>query len=90
MASCSGLGAETETLLKRIRNTRNQTKLTRVKRMVNLKNAFALDPGKRLDKGRKFVILDDVFTTGATLEACARVLLKAGVERVDVAALGHG
>ena len=90
MASCSGLGAETETLLKRIRNTRNQTKLTRVKRMANLKNAFALDPGKRLDKGRKFVILDDVFTTGATLEACARVLLKAGVERVDVAALGHG
>ena len=90
LAVSGGSDVEAHFLLKRIRNTRTQTTLSREQRMRNVKNAFALYPGKRLDKARRYVIVDDVFTTGATLEACARVLCEAGVEQVDVAALGHG
>jgi predicted amidophosphoribosyltransferase len=43
-----------------------------------------------LDKSRRYVVVDDVFTTGSTLDACAGVLLEAGLEQVDVATLGHG
>ena len=90
LAVSGGSDVEAHFLLKRIRNTRTQTTLSREQRMRNVKNAFALYPGKRLDGTRRYVIVDDVFTTGATLEACARVLREAGVEQVDVAALGHG
>jgi predicted amidophosphoribosyltransferase len=58
--------------------------------MANVKNAFALKPRTRLDKSRRYVVVDDVFTTGSTLDACAGVLLEAELEQVDVAALGHG
>ena len=90
IAACDDLSAEVQPLLGRVRNTRTQTRLSRPERMENLKNAFALTSGKLFDRCRRIVIVDDVFTTGATLEACACVLLEAGAEQVDVAALGHG
>lgn len=73
-------------LLKRTRRTASQTGLGRRERMANLKNAFALSPGKDVAR-RRLLLIDDVFTTGATVNECARVLLAAGAARVDVLTL---
>ena len=60
-----------------------QTGLGRQQRLKNVKGAFrVLTPHKV--KAKKVLLIDDVYTTGATVNECARVLLKAGAERVDV------
>lgn len=71
-------------LLRRCRATPSQTALGRAERRANVAGAFALAPGgaARLMEAR-VVLVDDVFTTGATLDACARVLRRAGAARVD-------
>ena len=60
-------------LLRRIKPTATQTLLTRQQRTANMRGAFAVHPGTRLT-GKRVVLVDDVFTTGATANACARVL----------------
>lgn len=70
-------------LLKRVLPTPSQTRLTRTQRADNMRSAFALRRHEKL-KGGTFVLIDDVFTTGATTSACARLLIKAGAERVSV------
>lgn len=68
--------------LKRQRPTATQSELPADRRSGNVRGAFAL---RRLPPGTRHVALvDDVMTTGATLNECARVLVQAGVERVDV------
>ena len=76
--------------LNRIRNTPTQTKLDRTSRQQNVKNAFALKEGTCLDGFDRVVLVDDVYTTGATLDACAKALIDGGVSQVEVATLGHG
>lgn len=77
-------------LLKRVIATPTQTLLTREERATNMRNAFALcEPGKKLN-GERIVLLDDVFTTGATTSACARVLQKAGAGEVCVWTVARG
>ncbi len=83
-------GATVAPVLERVRPTATQTRLSRTERRENVKNAFALRAGTRLDTRRRHVLIDDVFTTGATLEACARPLLEAGVPKVDALVLTHG
>ncbi len=51
-------------LLNRVRDTPTQTRLSRLRREENMKNAFALRPGAVLGSGRRYVLVDDVFTTG--------------------------
>jgi ComF family protein len=69
-------------LLVRRRRTAAQSELPADRRRGNVRNAFAL---KFLPPGtRHLALLDDVMTTGSTLNECARVLKRAGVERVDV------
>ena len=76
--------------LRRRRATPPQTALDRHARQANVRHAFALGgwtPGaanraRRQVEGRRLVLVDDVLTTGATLDACARVLLDAGAEEV--------
>ncbi|MGL4982524.1 MAG: ComF family protein [Treponemataceae bacterium] len=70
-------------LLRRIKST-EQKKLSKIQRLENSKNNFVLSQyAKRLKKiPEKVLLLDDVLTTGATLENCARVLKERGVKEV--------
>jgi ComF family protein len=78
-----------EKLLRRVVPTATQTRLTRPQRAANMRGAFALRPGTRLD-GERVILVDDVFTTGATTGACARVLLAAGAGEVCVWTVARG
>lgn len=71
--------------LRRIRHTRAQVGLRRADRQQNLVGAFAVAPEKAIEiAGRRVVVIDDVRTTGSTLNACAHILRKAGAARIDV------
>jgi ComF family protein len=76
--------------LVRTRYTTTQTRLDREARARNASGAFAIRPGYILDKGARYIVFDDVFTTGATLNACCAALARAGVTRLDVASVAHG
>lgn len=72
-------------MLRRVRRTAHQVGLTRAQRADNVAGAFRIAEGRRpFVRGRNVVLVDDVLTTGATLEACARVLRRAGAARIDV------
>jgi len=71
--------------LKRVHATRQQVGLSRPERAANVAGAFRVPPeGRPSVKGRRLVVVDDVLTSGATLDSCARVLLRAGAVNVDV------
>ncbi len=72
-------------LLKRIQDTEPQNKLTRQEREMNVRSAFSINPAL-LSEGlpRRVLLIDDVLTTGSTLNACAKVLQGQGVEFVAV------
>jgi ComF family protein len=70
-----------DTLLVRIKNTETQTGLNRMQRGKNMKGAFAVTNALQVEK-RSVLLIDDVYTTGATLEACAFALKRAGASRV--------
>jgi ComF family protein len=74
-------------VLQRLRRTDAQTELDALGRRRNVRGAFAMHSGIELPA--HIAILDDVMTTGATLAECARVLKRAGVQRVDVWALAR-
>lgn len=67
--------------LLRTRNSTAQATLNRKQRLNNLQKSFALLPGANVS-GARILLIDDVLTTGATLEACAAVLKQAGAESV--------
>ena len=84
------LGRPVWHVLRRRRSTPPQTALDRHARQANVRHAFALggwmpgaeDRARRQVEGRTLVLVDDVLTTGATLEACARVLVNGGAREV--------
>ena len=67
-------------LLKRTENTRTQTRLDDTQRQENVRNAFIFGGGCVEDK--KVILVDDVLTTGATMNECARVLKENGAQEV--------
>lgn len=70
-------------LLARVKATRSQVGLSREQRAQNVQGAFRTPPGARV-KGRRIALVDDVLTTGATANAAARALLRAGALHVDL------
>jgi competence protein ComFC len=76
-------------LLRRVAATRTQTTLSRSQRIENMKNAFIYRGRNRL-KGENIVLLDDVLTTGATANACAKLLRQNGAGLVDVWTVARG
>jgi ComF family protein len=74
--------------LLRRRRTPSQGHRNRTGRAENVRGAFALRRGRSV-AGRRIVLIDDVFTSGATVGECARVLRRAGAARVDVLTLAR-
>jgi ComF family protein len=71
--------------LKRVKPTAQQVGLSRSERALNIQGAFRVPPeGKAAVAGRRLIVVDDVLTSGATVEGCARALLRAGAANVDV------
>jgi ComF family protein len=71
--------------LKRIRATPQQVGRSRTERADNVQGAFLVPPDHKVEvAGRRLVLVDDVLTSGATVDACTRALLRAGAAEVDV------
>ncbi len=75
------IGLPCSLALRRVRATPSQTDLPASRRHANVRGAFAVRRGASV-AGRRVVLVDDVSTTGATLEACAGILLQAGAREV--------
>ncbi|GAB1488656.1 ComF family protein [Opitutaceae bacterium] len=82
--------ATVQPLLRRVVDTQSQTTYDRLARRTNLKNAFALAEGVSITPDQHYILVDDVFTTGSTLNSCARELRRAGSLNLDVITFGHG
>jgi ComF family protein len=77
-------------LLVRKKHTAPQTGLSRRQREDNVKSAFAVNPRQQSAiKGKTVLLIDDVLTTGSTVSACTRALIKAGAMRVNVLTLAR-
>ena len=80
----SGVKLATEAL-RRIRPTQQQIGLSRPQRAANVQGAFRVAADRMADiQGRRVILIDDVLTSGATTDACARALLRAKAAQVDV------
>jgi ComF family protein len=75
-------------MLFRRRHTAPQTGLGRAERKHNIKKAFGITEPAKINN-KRLLLVDDVYTTGATVNECAEVLLKNGAERVDVLTLAR-
>ena len=80
----SGVNVASEAL-RRVRATEQQIGLSRSQRASNVQGAFKIASDRMADiQGRRVILIDDVLTTGATVDACARALLRAKAAQVDV------
>jgi ComF family protein len=69
----------------RMRPTIQQVGLSKPQRAANVQGAFGVPPERKADvTGKRLVLIDDVLTSGATLDTCTRALLRAGAAHVDV------
>lgn len=75
--------------VRRARYTRQQAKLNREERLKNLDSAFVVDDAEKL-VGKHILIVDDVFTTGSTLNECAKALREVGVGEITSFSIARG
>ena len=77
--------------LERIRETRPQYGLSALERKENIHGAFSVKENFSVSlKGKRILLLDDIFTTGTTVEACAEALRKQGAEHIGVLVFASG
>ncbi len=77
--------AVADSALKRVKATAQQVGLSQSERAENVQGAFRVPPDRKAEvAGRSVVLVDDVLTSGATSDACARALLRAGARNVDL------
>jgi ComF family protein len=75
-------------VIRRVKDTRSQFELTPKGRRRNLQGAFAIRDGSKV-AGREVLLVDDIYTTGATARACSRLLRQAGASKVWVATVSR-
>jgi ComF family protein len=75
-------------LLKRLKKTPHQTTLSGQARRKNMKTAFAVS-NQEMIKGKNIILIDDVFTTGTTINECAKILHQAGAHEIQVLTLAR-
>jgi ComF family protein len=90
LAKAAGGAARVVPVLRRSVDTVSQTHYDRRTRQSNLKNAFALASGVSIHPDQHYLLVDDVFTTGSTLNSCAQALRRAGALNLNVVTFGHG
>jgi len=90
LAKAAGSGTRMAALLRRTADTATQTAFDRRSRQGNLKNAFALAGECDSNPSQRYLLVDDVFTTGSTLNSCARALRRGGCLNLDVVTFAHG
>jgi ComF family protein len=84
ISAASGIPV-THTALKRVKATVHQVGLSKPERSGNVQGAFRVPENGKIEvAGRRLVLIDDVLTSGATADACARALLRAGAANIDV------
>ncbi len=81
LSKLSGIPLRSDILF-RTKKTRTQKALGPEARIRNLADAFAVRNKKKISSLKTVILVDDIYTTGSTLEACTRVLLAAGVKKV--------
>lgn len=86
LSAASGIPVADKQALVKVSHTTSQTRKGRLERLRNVQNVFQLRNGKEW-QGRQLLLVDDVLTTGATLEACALELFKAEPAGISVATL---
>lgn len=85
LAGSLGVPSLTDSLV-RTKFTKTQTRKTREERIKNVSNVFSVK-NKELIKGKSILLVDDVITTGATLEACGNELWNAGIRSLNIATI---
>lgn len=75
--------------LVRVKNTKSQSLLNKRERKLNVKGAFQVRSFLNI-KGKTILLIDDILTTGFTLNECSRVLKEAGVNKIIVAVVASG
>ena len=82
------LNIKTSSIITRTRNTPFQARLSREERLLNLKDAFSV-VDKKVLKDKTILIIDDIFTTGTTINECSKILKKSGCKRVVCVTFAH-
>ncbi|NJN42663.1 MAG: ComF family protein [Flammeovirgaceae bacterium] len=78
-----------ESIAIRTKSTATQTNKSREERWENVKDAFSISMNRKEIKGKRILLVDDVITTGTTLEACGIHLIEAGCDQLSVACLAE-
>jgi ComF family protein len=83
------LGLSFSNALVKTKSTRPQSELKRDRRLNNVRGVFGIRRGARI-AGKTILLVDDVLTTGSTLNECARILLESGAGRIRALTLARG